>query len=146
MDRTEMIEKIMHAAKGVNFSDEIDEIDMLAYTDKDGNTWEDRFDHIDTTSVPMSIHFIGGTDHKDFNVPIAMLTTESLKELYDCIEQPAPLSDKQKASQVMQYMEDEMSGLQILNLLNPYLKDEDLATIFDRLVADGIICEDGYCE
>lgn len=84
-----MIEKIMAAARGVNFTDEIDDIDVLAYTDKDGNTLEDRFDHIDTTTIPMSVHFIGGTGHKDFNIPIARLTDESLEQLYDCIEQPA---------------------------------------------------------
>lgn len=140
-----MIEKIMAAARGVNFTDDIDDIDVLAYTDKDGNTLEDRFDHIDTTTIPMSVHFIGGTGHKNFNVPIARLTTESLKQLYDCIDQPAPLTDKQKASQVLRYMEDEMDVKTVLNVLNPYLKDEDLVTIYDSLVGDGTFPADGYC-
>ena len=55
------------------------------------------------------------------------------------------MTDKQKASQVMQYMEDEMDVHTILQVLNPYLKDEDLATIYDSLVNDGMISEDGYC-
>lgn len=140
-----MIEKIMAAARGVNFTDEIDDIDVLAYTDKDGNTHEDRFDHIDTTTIPMSVHFIGGTGHKDFNIPIARLTDESLEQLYDCIEQPAQLTDKQKASQALKYMEDELDAKTILQVLNPYLKDEQLAEVFDRLVDDGAISPDGYC-
>lgn len=145
MDRTEMIEKIMAAARAVNFTDEIDDIDVLAYTDKDGNTHEDRFDHIDTTTIPMSVHFIGGTGHKNFNVPIARLTDESLEQLYDCIEQPAQLTDKQKASQVLRYMEDEMDVKTVLNVLNPYLKDEQLAEVYDSLVSDGAFPADGYC-
>ncbi len=55
------------------------------------------------------------------------------------------MTDKQKASQVMQYMEDEMDVHTVLNLLNEYLKDEDLATIYDNLVSDGAFPEDGYC-
>ena len=139
-----MIEKIMAAARGVNFTDEIDDIDVLAYTDKDGNTHEDRFDHIDTTTIPMSVHFIVGTGRRNFNVPIARLTDESLKQLYDCIEQPAQLTDKQKASQVLLYMEDEMDVKTVLNVLNPYLKDEQLAEVYDSLVSDGAFPADGY--
>ena len=55
------------------------------------------------------------------------------------------MTDKQKASQVLQYMEDEMDVKTVLNLLNEYLKDEDLATIYDGLVNDGAFPEDGYC-
>ena len=55
------------------------------------------------------------------------------------------MTDKQKASQVMQYMEDEMDVKTVLQVLNPHLKDEDLATIYDQLVSDGAFPEDGYC-
>lgn len=55
------------------------------------------------------------------------------------------MNEKQKASQVLQYMEDELDGKAILNMLNPYLKDSDLAQIFDRLVENGTISEEGYC-
>lgn len=55
------------------------------------------------------------------------------------------MTEKQKASQVLQYMEDELDGKTILNVLNPYLKDSDLATIYDKLVSEGIISPEGYC-
>lgn len=55
------------------------------------------------------------------------------------------MTDKQKASQVLQYMEDEMDAHTIIQVLNPYLKDEDLAGIYDSLVKDGAFPEDGYC-
>ena len=55
------------------------------------------------------------------------------------------MTDKQKASQVMQYMEDEMDVKTVLQVLNPHLKDEDLAAIYDQLVSDGAFPEDGYC-
>lgn len=55
------------------------------------------------------------------------------------------MTDKQKASQVTQYMEDEMDVKTVLQVLNPLLKDEDLAAIYDQLVSDGAFPEDGYC-
>lgn len=55
------------------------------------------------------------------------------------------MSEKQKASQVLQYMEDEMDVKTVLRVLNPYLKDSDLADIYDSLVNDGMISEEGYC-
>ena len=55
------------------------------------------------------------------------------------------MTDKQKASQVLKYMEDEMDVKTVINLLNPYLKDEQLAEIYDCLVSDGAFPEDGYC-
>ena len=51
------------------------------------------------------------------------------------------MTDKQKASAVLNFMEDEWDGKAIINTLNPYLKDEDLAGLYDRLVSDGIIRE-----
>lgn len=54
-------------------------------------------------------------------------------------------SEKQKASQVLQYMENEMDAKTVLQVLNPYLKDGDLAGIYDRFVKDGMISEEGYC-
>ena len=50
------------------------------------------------------------------------------------------MTNKQKASQVLRYMEDELD-----QLLNPYLKDDELADIYDSLVSDGAFPEDGYC-
>ena len=55
------------------------------------------------------------------------------------------MNEKQKASQVLQYMEDEMDVKTVLRVLNPYLKDSDLAGIYDSLVNDGMISEEGYC-
>lgn len=55
------------------------------------------------------------------------------------------MTDKEKAAQVLQYMEDELDQKTIISLLNPYLKDEDLAGLYDRLVKDGAFPEDGYC-
>ena len=55
------------------------------------------------------------------------------------------MTDKQKASQVLKYMEDEMDAKTVIQLLNPYLKDEDLAGLYDRLVSDGAFPADGYC-
>ena len=55
------------------------------------------------------------------------------------------MTDKQKASQVLQYMEDEMDVHTIIQVLNPYLKDEQLAEVYDGLVKDGAFPEDGYC-
>lgn len=55
------------------------------------------------------------------------------------------MTDKQKASQVLKYMEDEMDVKTVINVLNPYLKDDQLADIYDSLVSDGAFPEDGYC-
>ena len=55
------------------------------------------------------------------------------------------MNEEQKASQVLQYMEDEMDVKTVLRVLNPYLKDSDLAAIYDSLVEDGMISEEGYC-
>lgn len=55
------------------------------------------------------------------------------------------MNEKQKASQVLQYMEDEMDVKTVLRVLNPYLTDGNLADIYDSLVNDGMISEEGYC-
>lgn len=55
------------------------------------------------------------------------------------------MTNKEKASQVLRYMEDELDQHTIIQLLNPYLKDEQLADIYDSLVSDGAFLEDGYC-
>lgn len=55
------------------------------------------------------------------------------------------MTDKQKASQVLRYMEGEMDVKTVLNVLNPYLKDEQLAEVYDSLVSDGAFPADGYC-
>lgn len=49
------------------------------------------------------------------------------------------LSDKQKASELLSFMEDEWDGKAIINALNPYLKDSDLASLYDKLVKDNVI-------
>lgn len=54
------------------------------------------------------------------------------------------MTDKQKASQVLRFMEDEWDGKAIINALEPLLKDEDLAGLFDQYVSEGLISEDGY--
>lgn len=55
------------------------------------------------------------------------------------------MTDKQKASQVLKYMEEEWDGKAIVNALNPLLKDDDLADLYDKYVNEGLISEDGYC-
>ena len=49
------------------------------------------------------------------------------------------MTDKEKASELLKFMEDELDGKAIINALNPYLKDEDLAGLYDEFVKDGII-------
>ena len=84
MTRTDKINRIIDAALYNNFSDDIDDIEMLSYT-KDGQTYNDRFDYINTTIFPISIHFIGGTGSSNFCVPLSHLTDQSLDILNACI-------------------------------------------------------------
>ena len=84
MNRTDIINRIIDAALHNNFSDDIDDIEMLSYT-KDGQTYDDRFDYIDTTTIPISLHFIGGTGFSNFCVPLSNLTDQSLDILNACI-------------------------------------------------------------
>lgn len=49
------------------------------------------------------------------------------------------MTDKEKASAVLQFMEDEWDSTPIINALNPLLKDEDLAGLYDNYVNEGII-------
>ena len=51
------------------------------------------------------------------------------------------MTDKEKASAVLQFMEDEWDSKPIINALNPLLKDEDLADLYDKFVNEGIIRE-----
>ena len=48
---------------------------------------------------------------------------------------------KEKASAGLQFMEDEWDSTPIINALNPLLKDEDLADLYDKYVNEGIIRE-----
>lgn len=86
---TEKLYAIVEAARKQNFTDEIDDIEMLSYTETDerGNvkTWEDRFDYIDTTTIPITVRFIGGTGYKKVSCGIGNLTQESIDILYKCI-------------------------------------------------------------
>lgn len=85
MTRHEKINKIMEAARTQNFSEAIDDIDLLSYGGDNGQVCEDRFDCIDTTTFPCSIRFIGGTGYDNFSIPIDGLTNESVNTLYKCI-------------------------------------------------------------
>ena len=49
------------------------------------------------------------------------------------------MNDKEKAAAVLSYMEDEWDGKAIINALNPYLRDEDLADLYDNMVDDGFL-------
>lgn len=49
------------------------------------------------------------------------------------------MTDKKKAAELLQFMEDEWDGKAIINALNPLLKDDDLANLYDRLVIEGVI-------
>lgn len=85
MSRTDLINDIIDAALNDKFSDSIDDLETLSYTLEDGKTYTDRFNYIDTTVIPCSACFIGGTDYAEFAVPLSNLTDQSLNDLYDCI-------------------------------------------------------------
>lgn len=51
------------------------------------------------------------------------------------------MTDKQKASEVLNFMEENWDGTAIINALNPYLKDEQLADLYDKFVKEGILRE-----
>lgn len=53
-------------------------------------------------------------------------------------EQPT-MTDQQKASQLLSFMEEEWDGSAIINALNPYLRDNELASLYDKLVRDNVI-------
>jgi len=49
------------------------------------------------------------------------------------------MTDKQKASSLLQFMEEELDGKSIINILNPGLSDKFLANTYDSLVSEGVI-------
>lgn len=49
------------------------------------------------------------------------------------------MSNKEKASELLQFMEEEWEAKDVINALNPLLKDEDLAAIYDDFIERGII-------
>jgi len=49
------------------------------------------------------------------------------------------MNDKQKASELLNFMEEEWEAKDVINVLNPLLKDEDLAAIYDDFIKRGII-------
>ena len=89
LDWTDKLLAIIEAAEHHAFSDGIDDIDLLSYKKKNANgqkeTFEERFDYIDTTSIPISVHFICGTGHQNYSVPIMNLTNDSIDKLYECV-------------------------------------------------------------
>lgn len=89
MTKQEKINAIIDAASKNNFSDSIEEIELLEYfyTDENGDesTYEDRFDFIDLTTCPVSVWFICGTGYDNLSVPITKLTNGSIDRLFDCI-------------------------------------------------------------
>lgn len=87
MTKAQKINQIIEAARTFNFSEAIDDIDILSYVGDDGDVYKDRFDFIDTTRIPCSIYFIGGTGYNSFSVPITDLTDESVNTLYQCVIQ-----------------------------------------------------------
>ena len=86
MKKIEKIMAIIEAAQNGNFSDAIDDIDILSYKDENGVVWEDLFDYIDSTQMPVQVCFIAGTGFNDFQVPIHSLTERSINKLFRCIE------------------------------------------------------------
>ncbi len=87
---TNKVNAIIEAARYDGFTEEIEDIDLLSYVktnDKgEKETFEERFDYIDATTIPMSVHFICGTGHENYSVPIGWLTDESIDKLYECVE------------------------------------------------------------
>lgn len=82
MTRTQKINKVIDAALNLNFSENINDIEMLSYTGENGRVYEDRFDCIDTAST---IYFIGSTGYPNFSMPLTSLTDESLDTLCGCV-------------------------------------------------------------
>lgn len=87
LTKEQKINQIIEAARTLNFSEAIDDIDILSYVGDNGVVYKDRFDYIDTTRIPCSIHFIGGTGYNNFSVPITDLTDDSVNTLYRCVIQ-----------------------------------------------------------
>ncbi len=87
LTKEQKINQIIEAARTLNFSEAIDDIDILSYVGDNGVVYKDRFNYIDTTRIPYSIHFIGGTGHNNFSVPITDLTDDSVNTLYRCVIQ-----------------------------------------------------------
>jgi hypothetical protein len=85
MTRTQKINKIVEAALSLNFSENIEDIEMLSYTGENGRVYEDRFDCIDTTTIPCTVRFIGGTGYPNFSMALTSLTDESLDTLCGCV-------------------------------------------------------------
>lgn len=85
MTRTQKINKVVEAAINLNFSESIEDIELLSYTGENGRVYEDRFDCIDTTVIPCAVNFIGGTGYPNFSIPIANLTDKSLDTLCGCV-------------------------------------------------------------
>ena len=77
--------KIVEAALHNGFNESVNDIETLSYY-KDGQVFTDRFDHIDTTTTPITVRFIGGTGYEDFSVQLDRLTEGSLDKLVACIE------------------------------------------------------------
>ena len=50
----------------------------------------------------------------------------------------ATMTDKEKATKVLNYLDEQTSSV-VIGLLNPYLKDHQLADLYDNLVTDGAI-------
>ena len=51
------------------------------------------------------------------------------------------MTKKQKAAELLSFMEDNWDGEAIIRALNPLLKDKDLADLYDKMVSEGIIRE-----
>lgn len=83
--RVNKINNIVEAARNLNFSESIENVELLSYKRENGKVYEDRFDCIDTTTIPTTVRFIGGTSYPNFSVSIANLTDESLDILCGCI-------------------------------------------------------------
>lgn len=85
MTKTEKIEAIIEAEKQQKFTDEINDVETLTYTDGI-DTYTDIFNYIDVTGPLCLIYFIAGTGYKTFSIPIWNLNDKSVNELYNCIE------------------------------------------------------------
>lgn len=90
MTRERKIDAIIDAARQQRFSDDIEDIEMFTYIMKDGLgnevVKEDRFDYVDLTTFPASVHLIfGGEDNIGAWIPLHSLTDESIDRLYKCI-------------------------------------------------------------
>jgi len=89
LDKTLRINRITMAALQHGFGERLNDIDVLKYIQVENGKkfiYEDRFDYVDPATTPCTVCFIAGTGFEDVRVPLSQLTDNSIRKLFDCIE------------------------------------------------------------